>query len=714
MQASFSKGEISPLLHARVDLAAYSTGLMELKNMLVLPQGGVTRRPGFTNMNVDVGGTSIRKVIPFEFNSTDTALIVFSGGDYIYIYGNVSGNFTLLTKITNPYYIGDIQDIDYVQSGNVIFLAHKKYKTRILRRVSLNNWTFEEFKFQGGPFIDSNEWGATQPLTLTISGNTRTLTSTEDIFNADLVGTLVKLEYPIEAQKETVISVAGGNYGMAHEVKGTLNVTTTGGDWRGKISIERSSDNGTTWITVREYERTNTTTQGQWDFTITETEENILYRVVAAHYGEKNPSEVVVADSSSDDDFVPVRAHVLVSGFLKSGIFRITNFINTKSVRITRQKNTGIEIGDSFSGTVSLWSIGSWGNYQGYPGSVAMYQDRLVFASTKLQPQTIWLSRTGDYADFSISSTLKDDDAVNITLAGSSADGIHSLITTGDLLAFTNSGEWKISGAGDNGAITPSALTAHQQTNIGTKNIKPIVADGRIIVVQAQGEKIYSLGYDLNTDGYVGSEITILSNHIFESKEIVSIAYQRTPDSLIWVAFSDNTFASCTYNPEHEIIGWAQHESAYLNFGFRAFIAIQGINQTEIFGIAIKDALVRFCSRYDGVYTDCGISFESILRTLRININSEDGSMLTNKKLISRVFISTLNSGSAWIAPGGLNDDRNWERRRKITFENTKYLTDSELQLDSGFDNYACILVKSIDQEPLTVAAITPLVTLGG
>ena len=50
MQPSFAKGEISPLLHARVDLAMYHIGLARLKNMIVLPQGGITRRPGFVHM----------------------------------------------------------------------------------------------------------------------------------------------------------------------------------------------------------------------------------------------------------------------------------------------------------------------------------------------------------------------------------------------------------------------------------------------------------------------------------------------------------------------------------------------------------------------------------------------------------------------------------------------------------------------------------------
>ncbi len=704
MQASFSSGEISPLLHARVDLARYLTGLADLQNMVVLPQGGVTRRPGF-EYSAGVSG-KIYLIIPFEFNSTDTALIVFIE-HYMKIYGNVSGSLTLLATLNIPYDTGDLEaGIDYVQSGNVVFLANKNVCPYVLRRKSLKDWTLTKFDFRGGPFIDSTEWGAKRPLTLKkIAGTYYQVTSTEDIFNYENLGsgmlnTLMKLEYPVKARSETL---AGSNI-VNFEVKGTLNVVTTGGDWKGKITIDRSSDGGVTWVTVRVYNRINPDSQGQWDFTVSEEEEYILYRVTTAKTDGGDLSAVINS-----------------SGFLKSAIYRISGVRSTKTADLIRIKEfENGNIYDSVEGlegdktvSVTLWAMGSWGGYQGYPQAVSMYQDRLVFAATKMQPQTIWMSRTGSYTDFSISSTLKDDDAVTITLAGSSADRIHHIAVTTDLLAFSNSGEWKIRGAGDSGAITPSALTAHQQTNIGSKNIKPIVADGRVIMVQAQGEKIYTLGYDLNTDGYTGSELTILSSHIFEGKQIISIAYQRTPDSLIWVLLNDGTFASCTFNPEHEVIGWARHFSNYAYYGFNKFAAIAGSSQTELFAAVNSSSLLRLKARRANNHTDSGVNFESLIRTLRININSESGSLFTNKKLISRVIVSTIKSGSVWAAPGGLNDKNNWERRRKINCDNQAYLTDSEIQLDNGFDEYASVQIRSIDAQPLTIAAITPAVTVG-
>ena len=696
LQASFSSGEISPLLHARVDLARYSTALAELKNMIVLPQGGVTRRAGLKSAGAALSENS--RLIPFEYNSTDTVILEF-GDRLLRIRGNISDNPTILTTFATPYSLADIQSLRYVQSGNVIFLAHRKYRPRMLTRNSLTSWTLAEFPYHGGPFISSTEWGSSASLYLSGSGNIRTIQG--NIFNSQLVGTLLKLEYTVYPKTETfdTNTTNRSRFSDDYEVKGTLNVTTTG-KWLGSVHIARSADGGQTWVTIRQYKRSNIETQGQWDFTISETESYILYHVWGSH--TENSEE-------------PVLVTLTVSGFLKSEVYKIISVASSTQATVERQRDLGFVIEDSFNGRISLWSIGAWGDFQGFPRAVAMYQDRLVFASTDRQPQTIWLSRTGDYADFSISDPLADDDAVTLTLAGSSADGIHSLVTASDLMAFTNSGEWLIRGSGDNGAITPSALTAHQQTNIGSKDIQPLLANGHVVFIQSQGRKAYVLGYDLNIDGYTGSELSILSEHIFAGKTIIGMAYQKIPDSLLWFILDDGTAAVCTYNPEHEIIGWSRHSSDYK---FTSIAALAGISQTEVFVIATLNTspkILKLKPRTETICTDEGIEFESSLRTLRLNFNSDDGSMFTAKKLISRVIVSALKSSEAWIAPGNFaNDATNWERRRKISWDNVNYLVNANVQLDSGFDEGASVQIRSIGDKPLTIAGITPDITAGG
>ena len=298
-QMSFAAGEISPLLHARVDLSKYHTALAELVNMIVLPQGGVTRRAGFTELQPtfnNMNTTYTVKLIPFEYNTTDSELIEL-GNKSIRIWqrSSVSDTYIEACTISSPYSISEVKDLRYVQSGNVMFLTHRNYKPMMLKRNSLTSWTLEELPFRGGPWIDGEEWASGVKFRLTGTGNTKVITGTKEVFTSGLGGTLMKVEYAVAPKTITLTSQKKPDTAISEPfvVKGTLNVTTSG-TWVGLITVDRSVDGGNTWITVRQYRRMDVNTQGQWDFTLSETEDNVLYRITAQH-------EIVTDGSSSTD-----------------------------------------------------------------------------------------------------------------------------------------------------------------------------------------------------------------------------------------------------------------------------------------------------------------------------------------------------------------------------------------------------------------------------
>lgn len=79
--SSFVAGEISPRLEGRTNLEKYRNGLSELTNMVVMPHGGVTRRPG-TEYLGEVKDSSVKtRLIPFQFKTSDTYILEF--GDQV-------------------------------------------------------------------------------------------------------------------------------------------------------------------------------------------------------------------------------------------------------------------------------------------------------------------------------------------------------------------------------------------------------------------------------------------------------------------------------------------------------------------------------------------------------------------------------------------------------------------------------------------------------
>ena len=85
--SSFTAGEISPRLEGRTNIEKYQEGLSNLTNMVVMPHGGVTRRPG-TEFLAEVSDSSVKtRLIPFQFKTSDTYILEF-GNQTMRVYRN--------------------------------------------------------------------------------------------------------------------------------------------------------------------------------------------------------------------------------------------------------------------------------------------------------------------------------------------------------------------------------------------------------------------------------------------------------------------------------------------------------------------------------------------------------------------------------------------------------------------------------------------------
>ena len=63
----------------------------------------------------------------------------------------------------------------------------------------------------------------------------------------------------------------------------------------------------------------------------------------------------------------------------------------------------------------------------GLPALCVFYQDRLGFAGTKKEPQTVWFSKTGEHEDFGYLRTLEDSDSISVNLSGKKLNAISSV-----------------------------------------------------------------------------------------------------------------------------------------------------------------------------------------------------------------------------------------------------------------------------------------------
>lgn len=191
---SFLAGEISPKAYGRTDLPIYPHACETIQNMIVMPQGGATRRPG-TNYYTNTTSNNPCRLIPFIFNLSESYLVMMTHSE-ISIRNtadigttpiSVSLNYTYGVAYPDP----DIWDVQYVQSGDVMYLTHPSYGPQRLTRTATNTFKLEYYDYctttaaivKQIPFRDLN----TSAITLTpsaLTGNGKTLTASAAFFVA--------------------------------------------------------------------------------------------------------------------------------------------------------------------------------------------------------------------------------------------------------------------------------------------------------------------------------------------------------------------------------------------------------------------------------------------------------------------------------------------------------------------------------------------------
>ena len=238
----------------------------------------------------------------------------------------------------------------------------------------------------------------------------------------------------------------------------------------------------------------------------------------------------------------------------RDGHAKVTGFTSATVVTVQILVDTG-------SATASTdWSLGAFSDTTGYPSCVTFFEQRLVFAATLNNPQTIYFSKSGDYEnmDANIGGTVADDDAIVYTIASNQVNAIRFLSPTRTLIIGTAGGEFAVYGGGDNDAITPTNIIIKKQSNYGGANVDAVPVANATLFLQRAKRKIRELAYNFDVDGYVAPDLTILAEHITEGG-VTQMAYQEEPLSIIYAVREDGELVALTYQRDQQVVAWHRH-----------------------------------------------------------------------------------------------------------------------------------------------------------
>src|SRR5690606_1135587 len=214
----------------------------------------------------------------------------------------------------------------------------------------------------------------------------------------------------------------------------------------------------------------------------------------------------------------------------------------------------------STAGATSVWALGAWSGEYGYPSEVEFFAERLGFAATTTQPQTLWMSRIGDYSFFGKSTPILDDDAFSATMNARQLNAITDLLPKQHLLALTVGGVWKI-GGGDSEVVTPSSVQARRQPSTGSASLPALDVGETAIYLTNKGGQVRDLAFTFEADGYAGSDLTAFASHLLEGYAITDWCYSDVPYSAVFAVRDDGWMLAMTYKREHQVVAWTRHDT---------------------------------------------------------------------------------------------------------------------------------------------------------
>ena len=195
-----------------------------------------------------------------------------------------------------------------------------------------------------------------------------------------------------------------------------------------------------------------------------------------------------------------------------------------------------------------------------YPRATAYFDQRRVFAGSDQRPATIYLSQIGRFFDFSQHTPLLATDSIEATLAEGKYSLIRHMVSVEDLLVFTDSGEFRVNGAGG-GTITPQTLTPLLQTSFGSSYLAPALFDNTVVFVLPSRREVMGLRYDRQQTGYIPENLSVLASHLFEEYPLIEVAPVSTAHNRLYAIREDGSCPVMLFNQTPQLLAWTMWDT---------------------------------------------------------------------------------------------------------------------------------------------------------
>ena len=524
IQSNFVSGELSPLLKGRIDINQYYQAAETASNVVIVPQGGLRRRPG-----TEFIAETTRNLVSFPYTGT-----MPNGGTPSVLYGNDATTTSTTTPIgtTNDYVVvkadkgaTNIAEIEFID----------------IRQISLSSGTSTEFKVQYSaddvtytdagnvPLIGTSPqdfrikigiyaryWRLVRVGTTDLGSATITAAGFQLIQETGTDSNCKLEDFSVEDDRHYLIEFTRDNIAIFRSQLVGVNIQTTRVadikptyDSTVDVSTVRTAQIENVMLVFGNFEPIRLVNLGtdtdwvidnipfinvpQYDFDDAQSPTPVndvqvltlgggslakgdRFQVDIESIQSKNIT--FAGDGTADEQAstvfniqknlqeMPVFGETGVA-VARTGALQYTITISGESTKNFELFSGYFTQGDA-SNTVSFVKTANgtprkedvWSATRGYPISACFYEGRLVLGGTQSKPQSIFMSKTGAFFDFDIDDG-DDDEAIFATISSRKLNDIVDVYPGRNLQIFTSGAEFAVTSR----PVTPSSINIQPQTS---------------------------------------------------------------------------------------------------------------------------------------------------------------------------------------------------------------------------------------------------------
>lgn len=464
LSTSFISGALDDIALGRTETNVYRNGAKEIVNGMPLATGGMLSRWG-TKHCVALPQAPIME--EFAFSDTQAYVAVFTDQrvDFFYAEDGVPAGFIYPC----PWRTAQLTGLRFAQGGDVMWVTHPSFRTRVIRRVGTASWTIDVFSFENYRGMAYFRYESSEVVATWTAG-----TST--------------------------LSFSAGFLASGHNSQGIRVFDTASSSYcYGALSVLDSTSATVGW-----------------------------------HDG------IAPADGNN----------------------------------------------------TTLWEEAAFSQVRGWPRSVALYQQRLVFGGGRDVGDAIWASQTGRFENFDV-GTAQDGDALAFALGTTRVRTIKHVVAGQQLVFLTDKSAFWLPEADDRPLTPAGLLRVRNIADYGSGDARPGAFDGGILMVQKTGRAVRDIVYSNERENLIADPVSLAATDILG--DVTDSAFlagaQDRPEQFAFFVNAAGKMAVFHSVREQRIGAWVEWTTAGL---FKA-VAVAG---GSVFVAVEREGTVRL-ERFD-------------------------------------------------------------------------------------------------------------------